>query len=227
MLRLFRRTIAAGLALALPWLTAAGGLVAGAPVSGLSAQEAGQTSEAGGRKGRRARREQAEKTPAVPPGMQHAAPLATFGDWNVFTNGQGRSRVCYVIAQPQSRVPKTLARDTAYLFVTIRKSENVQNEVAVMFGFKPKPAASQVKPGSAPAPSDPYLTVGSTRFGLVVKDENAWVQNQNEETRIVADMGTTEKAVVRTTSGRGSQTTDAYALAGFADAMKRAREECK
>ncbi|APX86269.1 invasion associated locus b family protein [Methylorubrum extorquens] len=167
------------------------------------------------------------KSSALPPGMQQAVPLAVFGDWNVFTNGaQGRDKLCYVIAQPTTRSPKTLARDTGYLFVTFPKG-GAQGEIAVMLGFKPKPAAAQAKPGAAAAPSDPYLTVGSTRYGLVAKDENAWIQNQADEPRIVTEMSRTQTATVRTTSQRGKPTQDDYALGGFADALKRAREECK
>ena len=167
------------------------------------------------------------KSSALPPGMQQAVPLAVFGDWNVFTNGaQGRDKLCYVIAQPTTRSPKTLARDTGYLFVTFPKG-GAQGEIAVMLGFKPKPAAAQAKPGAAATPSDPYLTVGSTRYGLVAKDENAWIQNQADEPRIVTEMSRTQTATVRTTSQRGKPTQDEYALGGFADALKRAREECK
>lgn len=174
---------------------------------------------------RSSRRQQ--KSSALPPGMQQAVPLAVFGDWNVFTNGaQGRDKLCYVIAQPTTRSPKTLARDTAYLFVTFPKG-GAQGEIAVMLGFKPKPAAAQGKPGAAAAPSDPYLTVGNTRYGLVVKDENAWIQNQADEPRIVTEMGRTQTATVRTTSQRGKPTQDDYALGGFSEALKRAREECK
>ncbi len=168
-----------------------------------------------------------DKKTALPPGMQQATPVVTFGDWNVFTNGQGKARVCYAIAQPQTRSPNTLQRDTAYLFVTIRKGENVQNEIAVMFGFKPKPAASQAKPGASAGRTDPYIALGNTRFGLVVKDENAWVQNQAEEARIVSEMARSPTATVRTTSMRGKPTSDDYALGGFGEAIKRAREECK
>ena len=167
------------------------------------------------------------KSSALPPGMQQAVPLAVFGDWNVFTNGsQGRDKLCYVIAQPTTRSPKTLARDTGYLFVTFPKG-GAQGEIAVMLGFKPKPAAAQARPGAAAAPSDPYLTVGTTRYGLVVKDENAWIQNQADEPRIVTEMGRTQTATVRTTSQRGNTTQDDYALGGFSEALKRAREECK
>ncbi|MCE4223030.1 invasion associated locus b family protein [Methylobacterium sp. C25] len=234
---LYRRASAGLLGLALPGLLALAGLSATASVEGVRAQEAAPAAEEAPSRGRRrgrnrhSRNEKPEavaKGPALPPGMQQATPVVTFGDWNVFTNGQqGKGRVCYAIAQPQTRTPKTLARDTGYLFVTVRKGENVQNEIAVMFGFKPKPAAAQSKPGATAAKTDPYIALGSTRFGLVVKDENAWVQNQAEETRIVAEMGKAQTASVRTVSARGKPTNDEYAMGGFAEAVKRAREECK
>jgi hypothetical protein len=189
-------------------------------------------SDASGRKGRRRGRERAKapekKGTATPPGMQQATPVAIFGDWNVFVNGEGRNRLCYAIAQPTTRSPKTLKRDSAYLFVTVRKAENVQNEVAVMLGFPSKPAAAQVRPGAAAAPTDPSLSLGASRYGLVVKDGNAWLQNPSEEARVVSEMsGRNPKLTVKTTSMRGNPTSDEYALAGFADAMKRTREECK
>ncbi len=175
----------------------------------------------------RGRGRKSEQSAVTPPGMQQAVPVAIFGDWNVFVNGDGRTRICYAIAQPQTRSPKTLKRDSAYLFVTVRKAENVANEVAVMLGFPPKPAAAQAKPGAAAAPSDPSLNLGTARYGLVVKDGNAWLQNPSEESRVVADMsGRAQKLVVKTTSLRGNPTSDEYALGGFADAIKRARDEC-
>ena len=175
----------------------------------------------------RGRGRKAHASTVTPPGMQQAVPVAIYGDWNVFVNGEGRTRICYAIAQPQTRSPKTLARDSAYLFVTVRKAENVANEVAVMLGFPPKPAAAQAKPGAAAAPTDPSLNLGTSRYGLVVKDGNAWLQNPAEEGRVVSEMsGRAPKLLIKTTSMRGNPTSDEYALAGFVDAIKRARDEC-
>ncbi|KQP38348.1 invasion associated locus b family protein [Methylobacterium sp. Leaf104] len=197
-------------------------------VGRAQAQEAApEETQAPGRKTSRRARERASKAAVTAPGMQQATPVAIFGDWNVFANGQGKARVCYAIAQPQTRSPKTLKRDTAYLFVTVRKAENVANEVAVMLGFPAKPAGSQAKANAGAAPTDPTLNLGATRYGLVTKDNNAWLQNPAEETRVVTEMTRTPKLQIKTTSLRGNPTSDEYALAGFGDAMKRAREECK
>ena len=126
------------------------GLLSATVAQAQEAQPDGFTDAAPAKRGRRSRRERtprAEKKAATPPGMQQATPVAIFGDWNVFVNGDGRAKLCYAIAQPQTRSPKTLKRDTAYLFVSVRKGENVQNEVAVMLGFPSKPAASQGRNG--------------------------------------------------------------------------------
>jgi hypothetical protein len=239
MVRVSRLLPAGALALiaAGPAIGLLGGLVGGTCLSATvaRAQEAAAPDASAGaaapsRRGRRHGRERAKRSEAksaTPPGMQQATPVAIFGDWNVFVNGDGRNKLCYAIAQPQARSPKTLKRDTAYLFVSVRKGENVQNEVAVMLGFPSRPAASQVKPGSAAAPTDPSLNLGASRYGLVVKDGNAWLQNPSEEGRVVSEMSARNpKLVVKTTSLRGNPTSDEYALGGFAEAMKRTRDEC-
>ena len=102
-----------------------------------------------------------------------------------------------------------------------------------MLGFPAKPPANQGKPAgpaqaaSVPAQTDPILTLGSVRYPLVVKDGNAWLQNPSEEPRVVTEMGRTQKLFVKAASMRGNLTSDEYALAGFADAMRKTREECR
>lgn len=214
----------------------AGALFAPLPVSPLTAvpalaQEAAAPEAAApetSSRRRRSRGRSAEKKVPTPPGMQQATPVAIFGDWNVFASGQGRTRLCYAIAQPTTRSPNSLKRDGAYFFVTVRKGENVQNEIAVMLGFPSKPAASQNKPGAPYAASDPTLALGQARYALVVKDGNAWLQKPAEEAKVVTEMsGRVQTLSVTTTSMRGNPTKDEYALPGFAEAMKRTRKECE
>ncbi|RVU15651.1 hypothetical protein [Methylobacterium oryzihabitans] len=184
-------------------------------------------------------RTKAKKEDAAPASLQ-ASPIGTYGDWNVFAAGEGRNRLCYAISQPETRLPKSLKRDPAYLFVTVRKGDKVANEVAVMLGFAPKPGSAQAAAattaaatGAAPAApaqsaaNDPVMTLGSARYALVVKGTNAWLQNPAEEGRVVAEMGKVKKLTVKAASLRGNVSTDEYSLDGFGEAMKRTREECK
>jgi hypothetical protein len=174
----------------------------------------------------RGRRGRAAAPAAAPAGLQ-ATPVAVFGDWNVFAAGQGRARICYAITQPKTRLPASLKRDAAYLFVTVRKAENLPNEVALIMGFSPRAGAPTASAGGARGGAEPAMTVGSTSYGLVVKEANAWLANPADEVKAVAEMGRAQRLVVKAISARGNASTDEYSLAGFGEAMKRARDECR
>jgi hypothetical protein len=172
------------------------------------------------------------------PGGAQAALLETFDDWTAYATPPGRGRICYALSQPTERSPKNLSRDDAFLFVSVRPSENVRGEVAMTLGFPVKEPATPAEPASVDAagrpPSDTskpapeqQLIVGNARFAIAGKEENAWLADPAEEGPLVAAMARGQKLLVRAVSKRGSATSDAYSLKGFNDALKKAREECR
>ena len=143
-----------------------------------------------------------------------AAAVATLGDWTVYTAQRGRSKICYALTQPKERLPRTLTRDPAYLFVTVSPSENVRNEVALVMGFSTNDAV----PAQA--------SVGATSYALLTKEQNAWLKNPAEEGKAIATMSKGQALLVKVQSRRGDQLTDRYSLNGFGPALDRARKEC-
>jgi hypothetical protein len=150
--------------------------------------------------------------PATGPGGTSL--LASYDDWSVYTAQTGRSKICYALTQPKDRLPKNLNRDPAYLFVSFRPAENVQNEVALVLGFPAK------ENGPAEA------AVGSTSYALLTKDDNAWLKNPAEEDQAITTMMKGSTMLVKTQSARGNSLTDRYSLSGFTKALQRARQEC-
>jgi len=140
--------------------------------------------------------------------------LASFNDWGAYASGEGRTRVCYALSRPKERLPKDLKRDQAYLFVSFRPADNVRNEVAVVMGF----AMKDETPAEA--------VVGPVTYALMAKGTNAWIRNPSEESQAIANFSKGQSVVVKATSGRGNPTSDRYSLAGFAQALDRARKEC-
>jgi hypothetical protein len=140
--------------------------------------------------------------------------VAEHGDWAVYTAQAGRSKICYALAQPKDRLPKTVNRDPAYLFVSFRPTENVRNEIALVMGFPTK------EDGPAEA------VIGSTNYALLTKEANAWLKNPAEESQAIATMSRGQNLLVKVQSRRGTALTDRYSLAGFAPALERARKEC-
>jgi invasion protein IalB len=152
--------------------------------------------------------------PAQAPGGGSATLVATFNDWSAYTAQTGRSKICYALSQPKARAPANLKDTAAYLFVSFRPAENVRNEVATVLGFATKDGG------------DAAVTVGSTSYALVTKAQNAWIKNPAEEAQAIATMSRGQTMVVSATSARGNKTSDRYSLAGFAQALDRAKKEC-
>jgi invasion protein IalB len=149
------------------------------------------------------------------PGGTQAALLQSFGDWGAYATPAGKSRICYALSQPKERMPKTLNRDPAYLFVSFRPGENVKSEVSVVLGFPAKDGA------------DAELAIGGTKYAIITREENGWVKNTAEEPQVIAAMSKGASLTVKSSSRRGNVTTDRYALTGFAQALERVRKECQ
>ncbi|HEY8380811.1 MAG TPA: hypothetical protein VIL09_01550 [Microvirga sp.] len=152
--------------------------------------------------------------PIAGPGGASAALVASFGDWGVYTAQGGRAKICYALTQPKDRQPKSLPRDPAYLFVSFRPAENVRNEVALVMGYAAK--------DSAPAEA----TIGTAKYVLLTKEQNAWLKNPAEESQAITTMARGQAVLVKAQSSRGNQLTDRYSLNGFGPALERARKEC-
>ena len=144
-----------------------------------------------------------------------AQSLGTFGEWGAYIGGSGASKVCFVLSQPKDRLPKGLNRDPAYLFISFRPSQGIKNEIAFNMGYDLKPA------------SEPVAAIGSSSFGMVAKDKNAFLKNAAEENQFVDTARRASSLTVKGKSLRGNETTDKYALSGFGQALDRVIKECQ
>ncbi|MGL4444382.1 MAG: hypothetical protein ACRCU1_12190, partial [Alsobacter sp.] len=134
--------------------------------------------------------------------------------WGAYASDTAKGKVCYVLAQPRERLPKTLTRDPGYLFVSTRPAEGVRNEVSVVLGF---PAKDD---------SEGTATIGTATFALVAKGAAAWLKNAAEDAAFVEALRRGQSLTVKAISRRGNESTDRYVMAGFAQALDRVRKEC-
>ncbi len=141
--------------------------------------------------------------------------VAAFDHWGVYVSQSGSKKVCYALANPTKRDPENLKRDPGYIFVSIRPSEKVRDEVAFVMGFSVKETVT------------PVVSVGSEKYGLIAKGSNIWMKAAEEQTRLIASMAKGSTLSIAATSLRGNKTVDQYSLTGFAKAMERTRQECR
>jgi hypothetical protein len=140
--------------------------------------------------------------------------VTSSGDWRVYTAQSGRTKICYALTEPKERLPKSLSRDPAYLFVSFRPAEKVRNEIALVLGFAANESAAA------------QASIGTAKYTLLTKDQDAWLKNPAEEGQAIATMSKGTALLVKALSRRGNQLTDRYSLTGFGPALERARKEC-
>lgn len=148
---------------------------------------------------------------------QSASPtlVGQFGDWGVYVNGSGNSKVCFALSQPRERLPANLNRDPGYVFVSSRPADNVRNEFSVLVGY---PLNEGV---------DPTVQIGNDTFALYARQSGAWIRNIAEEARLIEAMRKGADLEMKSTSARGNVTTDRYSLSGVTQALDRVAQECK
>ena len=162
---------------------------------------------------------QAKQPAPSPAGAGGAQPslLGQFGDWGAYTAANGGKKLCYALAKPSSQAtePANRPRDPAYIFVSTRPSENVRNEISIVIGYPFKPGY------------EANVDIGSAKYAMYTQADGAWIKNAAEEARMVDAMRKGSDMVVAGESGRGTKSTDRYALKGLSQALDRVAQECR
>lgn len=155
-------------------------------------------------------------TPAAGASPTKPALVGTFGDWGVYVSQSPKSKICYALAQPKDRSPGSLKRESAYVFISNRPGEGVRGEVSMIMGLALKDGANGGK-----------AEIGSAKFDLVAKGQNAFIKNAAEEGQFVDTLRKRgSRLVIRVPSAKGQVAADTYSLAGLSQALDRVGKEC-
>ena len=150
---------------------------------------------------------------ATPALAQEVTLLEKFKDWSAYA-ATGPAKVCFAVAKPTESNPKKIKRGPIFFYISRWPAENVVNEISVKMGY---PFAQGAKVTA---------TIGSAKFDLFTKDEGAFVDKPETETKIIDAMKTGNTMKIEGKSTRGTATSDVYSLNGLSDALDRAAKEC-
>jgi hypothetical protein len=150
---------------------------------------------------------------ATPAFAQDVALLEKFKDWSAYA-ATGTPKVCFAVAKPKESAPKAVKRGPIFFYISRWPADNVVNEVSVKMGYPFSEGAKAT------------VTIGGAKFELFTKEEGAFVEKPEMETKLIDAMkgGTTMK--IQGKSARGTATTDTYSLSGLSEALDRAAKEC-
>ena len=140
--------------------------------------------------------------------------LGKYKNWEAFYLNSQKGKVCFAQTIPTERSPKKFEVNTARLFVTFRKQENVKNEISVTGGFVYKPSTVKAKSGK-----------NDFAFDLT-KGKFAWIQDQEEEINLIKVMKKATKLSISSSTISGEKTKEIYSMMGFTKAYNTAKKSC-
>jgi hypothetical protein len=149
-------------------------------------------------------------TPAF---AQDVTLLEKFKDWSAYA-ATGIPKVCFAVAKPKQANPPKIKRGPIFFYISRWPADNVVNEISVKMGY---PFATGAKT---------TVTVGTAKFELFTKDEGAFIEKPDVETKLVEAMKGASIMKIEGKSARGTATSDVYSLDGLSDALDRAAKEC-
>jgi len=145
---------------------------------------------------------------------QNMKPAGQEKDWAIFTATVDGASTCFVVSQPKNMEPKNGNREPVYFYITRRISDNIRNQVSVVNGNPYKDGSKTI------------VEIGDERFTLFTKGDKAWIENIEEQNKLVDAMKRGITMIVRGTTGGGTNTTDTYSLSGVTAAIARLDQVC-
>ena len=136
------------------------------------------------------------------------------GAWSLYADTATPKAVCFIAAQPQAVEPLGANRGPIFFYISRWPADNVANEISVKMGYPFKEGAKVT------------ATISGAKFELFTKEEGAFVEKPEMETKLIEAMKTGSTMKLEGTSVRGTKTTDNYSLSGLSDALDRAAKEC-
>lgn len=127
--------------------------------------------------------------------------------WGAYSYDDTNGKVCYVLSVPTSAEPTNVNHGDNFFLISQRPGQNVTYEPQAMMGYA-------LRENSKVA-----VTVDGREFTLFTRGNSAWVENASEEPTLISAMRAGSNMTVSATSGRGTNTTYSYSLAGVTAAL--------
>jgi invasion protein IalB len=140
--------------------------------------------------------------------------LDRHADWSSYIHETRGAKVCFAASAPKEMLPVAVKRSNVYFYLTTWQKDGVRDEASLTFGYQLKP--------NTPL----KVVVDGSEFTFFARRNKAYIQNPNEERKLLQAMAAGQTMTVQAISARGTHTTDRYSLAGLDAAVKKIAEVC-
>ena len=138
----------------------------------------------------------------------------TYGDWAAYSRAEGGDKICYVISEPQKKVPSSVRHGDIFFMVSNWKSGQANEQPSLMAGYPLK------------VTSPPTAIVGSSRTRMYVSQNEAFIKDTSDERSLVKKMRAGANMRVSAMSSRGTAVSYDFSLKGVTAALSKAKTSC-
>ena len=138
-----------------------------------------------------------------------------YGDWRVFSRGDGEGRVCYALSRPTEALPQSADHGEVFFLVSSWANGGASEQPSFLAGFSLRPA------------SPPRARVGSDRYTMFVSEQEGFLEEPTDERRLVDEMKRGSAMRVEAMSTRGTATAYQFSLSGVTAALQSVGELCR
>jgi len=137
-----------------------------------------------------------------------------YSDWSVFTRMTDAGRVCYALSRPRDSAPRAHEHGNVYFIIASWQSGLVEAQPNILVGYDLRPT------------SPPRVRVGSDRFDMFVDGQEGFLDDLDDEARLVRAMQRGSVMRVTGTTQAGVATSYEFSLSGVTAASQRVDALC-
>ncbi|MEM8772558.1 MAG: invasion associated locus B family protein [Pseudomonadota bacterium] len=152
--------------------------------------------------------------PHVSAVAQEPKAVATYKDWSVFVRDVESDKVCFAATEATDKSPKSVNHGDVFFLVASWASGAATEQPSLMTGY-----ALDAKP-------EPTVRVGADKWELYSSENEAFVESNEEEKRLLRAMRRGADMRVSAVSKRGTATNYIVSLRGVTAALDRVQKEC-
>jgi len=141
--------------------------------------------------------------------------VATYKDWSVFVRNVDSEKICFAATEAKDKSPKSVNHGDIFFLVSSWKSRAATNQPSLMTGY------------ALNAAPEPTLRVGSDKWEMYVSENEAFIELNSEEERLVRAMRRGADMRISAVSQRGTATSYIISLRGISAALDRVASECR
>jgi len=146
----------------------------------------------------------------APAASAESKAIGRYNDWRVYTEGEGRSMICFAAVEASDLAPKSVDHGEVVFYVTTWKSGAAVGQPSLRVGYTLRTDIA------------PTAIVGRDRFAMYAAGPEAFVKD-NRDNALVEALKKGQELRVEAASVKDARTAYHFSLKGSRDAIDKAR----